>query len=753
MPRRSFTSIAHRAWLATGLLCAALVGYGAPAAWGVPACTASDIMARDAGCPSGGGPCSIALDYEVGDGCILDFGDRAVTVTSTSVISAQFVATRAGSFELRAGALTIAGGGSIEARGAGASGATARGGGLSIFTSRDLRIERTGSPGQLDVSGSLDAGRLVVRSAGNMTILGRVAARALAAGGDGGSIELSADGDITSVSSSSMVADGGSQGNGGGSIEIEAGGVVRLASLLDVSGFDGGMVTLSAELEVEMAGADARAKGNGGSGGCVDIAAGRGVVIRGPVNLRGTNSNDLSGGGCGGALGVDALLGNISIEAQVNADSGPPDGGGGTIRLETRGAVRVTGSGALSAEGSGAESCGGSIDLTGLEGIQLQGRLDAGGGSFGGSVDLSTAREIRLDAPLTADGSAAGSGGGCVTFEAGRNLSGSAVGTGRIVLNADIVADGGSCSPSDGCGCGGAVELEACDVVAQLGADVSARAADGGSIDVLARRALTNSGRFDATAVPPSPTRNGNVYLSVPNGGLTPPNGGSVAPSPDLFLLPLCTGQGQGNCIIPCPTCGNAQVEFPEECDVGDTSPCDGCTAFCRIEDCSDGRICTIDRCDPQFGCYTLAAPTPCVEPPTMTPSVTPTPIDSATPTMTPTTTATATIGATWTISVTPSPSSTPPPPVTATLTRTPTSPPTGPPTATATVSATPSLTPTPVLRGDANCDRRLGAADASALLAAIVDQHGACGADANGDGRVDIDDLLALPSLLFARD
>jgi hypothetical protein len=114
---------------------------------------------------------------------------------------------------------------------------------------------------------------------------------------------------------------------------------------------------------------------------------------------------------------------------------------------------------------------------------------------------------------------------------------------------------------------------------------------------------------------------------------------GLVSPEPQASRLDTCSVSGQQNCLVPCPLCGNGVVEFPETCDpnVGTPVNCNGCSAFCQVESCDDGLICTIDTCDPALGCHHAPAPTPCIEPPTATPTITLTPTVTATPTITPT--------------------------------------------------------------------------------------------------------------------
>src|SRR6185436_1304820 len=45
--------------------------------------------------------------------------------------------------------------------------------------------------------------------------------------------------------------------------------------------------------------------------------------------------------------------------------------------------------------------------------------------------------------------------------------------------------------------------------------------------------------------------------------------------------------------------CGNGQLDSGEDCDDGNTSDCDGCSASCRVETgCGDGITCGAEECD-----------------------------------------------------------------------------------------------------------------------------------------------------------
>jgi len=129
----------------------------------------------------------------------------------------------------------------------------------------------------------------------------------------------------------------------------------------------------------------------------------------------------------------------------------------------------------------------------------------------------------------------------------------------------------------------------------------------------------------------------------------------------------------------------------------------------------------------------TATQPATPTETPTPAPSLSPTPTPSDTPTATPTVSATLTVVPTPTASATamPSPTRTPLP--------------------ADTVTPTPTSTATPPQRGDANCDGAVTAADPPALLtfSSVADPE-VCGADANGDGVVDTDDLQTTLEAIF---
>ncbi len=80
-----------------------------------------------------------------------------------------------------------------------------------------------------------------------------------------------------------------------------------------------------------------------------------------------------------------------------------------------------------------------------------------------------------------------------------------------------------------------------------------------------------------------------------------PPNGcranmGAYGNSPEATAAP-----GAAHCPndIPCTDCcGDTIVAAGEECDDGNTDPCDGCLADCTPSSCGDGFVCGEEQCD-----------------------------------------------------------------------------------------------------------------------------------------------------------
>ena len=622
----------------------------ARAAAALDACKAADITE----CP-GTGACTITKTYVVGDGCVLDFGTRAVTLNPPN----GALDINSGSVTLKAGSLTIAANGvaarQIDGRGNGTPPATTTGGRISIQTTGPVNIQKSGSArGRIDVSGDDQAGTIEIIAGGSVTIAGALNADNTTSAGTGGNITI--------------------------------------GDLIDVHGSDAGMVTLAAGGQVNVQQIDAHGAGDGGFGGLVTITAGTAAQILGNQLLQGGTSSTGAGGGDGGTFSVESDYGDVQIAANITAFGASPDGGGGEIDLTAHGAINIQ-SGTLDASCAGAQGPGGLVDMAADLSFTSGGTINASGGvspdGSVGEIDLDAGGAITLNGStqrIDASGHGTGSVGGSVNFTAG----GKGAGTFTINNTIDVT----------GAGMGGRTNLTGCDLIVAATGIVKAGAPTAGENDLTAREQLTINGKVNAAKV--GPGTDGRNVLTYPTRKPPVVALNAATPAAQLMGLSTCTpANPSGNCLLPCPTCGNGRVEYPETCDDSNTVSCDGCSSGCQLENCNDGLLCTIDSCtDPRLGCRHVPAPTPCIEPPTPTPTVTPTATITPTATPTPTATNTRTATPTRTSSPTRTPTSTATPTLTPTPTRTPTATPSATPTRTSTPtpSGTPTATPTATL-------------------------------------------------------
>jgi cysteine-rich repeat protein len=518
--------------------------------------------------------------------------------------------------------------------------------------------------------------------------------------------------------------------------------------------------------------------GDGAVGGIVDIEAGTSAQILGNMALQGGVSSFGAGSGDGGVVSIQTDNGDLILAANITASGASPDGPGGEVDLAAHGAINIQ-SGTINASCPFSQGPGGLVTMQADLSLTSSGSVDASGGSEGGEVDIDAGSFILLNGTINASGDAPGSPGGIVSAEAGE------AGNGTFTVNSTVDVTGGPCAQGSPCtNKGGHVDLTGCNLVVAASGNVKAGAPAGGENDLTAREQLTINGKVNAAKTVGSGTDGKNVFVFPTRKPVIGANG--ATPAAQLVGRDTCTSANQPNCLMPCPTCGNHIVEYPETCDDGNTNSCDGCSTICQSENCEDGLVCTIDTCDPQLGCSRVPAPTPCIEPPTPTRTITPTATITPTNTPIPTPTKTRTITATWTSTPTRTPtatssatatrSGTPTPTAsrtpTATRTVTPTAtvsptrtltptgsqPPTATPTKTPSVSPTPSATrtptrsptatatPTPIegIPGDANCDGQITAADFT-LIVTLVGQtpDPLCPlADANQDGVIDAADL-----------
>lgn len=681
------------AWLGFAGFVVAVLGCLASPAQALVACTAADIIAQSGtDCPAGSGPCSIKKDFDIPTGCTLDFGARDVTVENGSILDpGSGVAT------FRARNFTVGAGGYIDARGTSVAPNNV-GGTVIIETTEAIAVLKQSSlRGRIDTGGDAAGGQIQLTAGTTVTIGGRLSVDGFAAGAAAGSIHIAAMGNVTTIAASTISGNAGA-GASGGWVDILSKGSVDLGDNLTLKGADGGNVDVTASANVILRGilldGDLTAvTTEPGYGGALYVVAGAAVQLLGPISATGRTDGD------GGDVDILASGGNITVAQSISASSGLPyeGGGGGNVIFTAQGALNIQSGASISVRADGRYGFAGSINLDGLLGVSVNAPLDASGGGEGGSIDASSNGDVSLAALVDVSGTSAAGAGGAVTVYAGFD------GQGSLTVSNTVAATGGPCGVEDGCGVGGSVTLEACDLTVTSTGLIDGRAPDVGALLVLwAHEQLTVNGTLNATS---DIGFDGDIGFDH-RAGKPPVGTGTVEPEATITERPTCVGPNDPvGCFDPCPNCGNGAVEYPETCDTsGPPLNCDGCTSFCRIESCADADGCTIDSCDPVVGCVHVLNP-PCATPtptPTWTPTASgPTPTRTATRsfTITPTPTHTRTVTLTPTIS--PTPTETPTPTVTPTPTETPTatntSTPTQTPTVTATrtASATPTLTPT----------------------------------------------------------
>ncbi len=576
------------------LICAgalALLLFVAPSAQaGIPACTAADIVAAEsvADCPDDGvSQCNITKDYDIANGCDLDFGSRDVFIETGSRIDVG-----SGAMTLRAADLTLDRGSDIRGRGEGSTSPTFDGGMVSLITSGGITMVGGSNKATIDVSANSLAGDIFIDAQGPVLIAGQLLANNLAIDGDAGTITVFSA-DFTLDSTGELSARNGNQSFSGGTIDILADGDAVIDGMIDLDGGDGGFLDLAATGQVSVD-RDINTTGNGdaGSGGVVDILAGTDLFLRGRIVARGTTGLD-NAGGDGGAVCVEALFGDVTVTHDILATAASSDGAGDTISITAAGSVHIASTAQLSARANGSFGCGGFLTIEADLDITAAGPVDVSGGFGGGEIDYVAGRHITIAKVHDAQGRAGGGIGGGVFMEAGASTFG------RLSIQKQILADGGGCSFENGCGVGGSTDLSGCEVEIFGDGDVFARGADGGQNQVTAfgllRILSPASLRANATT---ALGLDGSTTLDHAD-AVAPILSGSFDPLAEVRALPLQT----------CPQCGNNEIEVGETCDDGNVSSCDGCSFFCQVEDCDDSNFCTADTCDPQLGCGHTSAP------------------------------------------------------------------------------------------------------------------------------------------------
>src|SRR5437867_1853119 len=149
------------------VVCTLVAVLSAREARALTACTALDIARQDSGCPNNTGPCTVTKVFTVADGCVLDFGARALTVGPGTLDIGS------GSVMIKAGSLTVTASGLIDGRGTGFSPPTDHGGMIAVETTGTVSIQRAPLTfGRVDVRGHSAGGAISITAGLDVSIAG-----------------------------------------------------------------------------------------------------------------------------------------------------------------------------------------------------------------------------------------------------------------------------------------------------------------------------------------------------------------------------------------------------------------------------------------------------------------------------------------------------------------------------------------------------------------------------------------------------
>jgi len=338
---------------------------------------------------------------------------------------------------------------------------------------------------------------------------GRILGQGTAAGADGGTATITADGPVLIDGDAlSINLRGGNDAEGGTAILTSNTDAVDVLKRIDCSGgaYDGGSIALNSGTNVTVL-APLDVQGGGGSsigfgwGGYVDITAGNDILLAGNILASGPTGTLNEGGGDGGW--VTFVAGNnIAVGADITATGGV-DGWGGFFDASAGGNYGHA-NGAINVRGTGTDAIGGDITIAAAGAVQIAGLMDAQGPSsayaWGGTVEVAGELGVNMSGEVRVHSNTAGT----IVVDAPR---------GGAVISGRLEADGRGSDAS-----GGDVTLSCFGdmSVANLTIDVRGNGSAGiaGAIAITARRHVSG----DA-----------NTNLNATGDGLTGGNAGSIS--------------------------------------------------------------------------------------------------------------------------------------------------------------------------------------------------------------------------------
>jgi cysteine-rich repeat protein len=386
----------------------------AGAAWAVLLLVSSGpAFATDAAdlCAAAADPCVVATPVPVTNRSVIDVGTRELRIAAGGALDVG-----SGTMTIRAGRLTVDGNGAVKA-----AGSTVNSGGTILVEAGAVvvagSIEANGTPG----------GTITVTATGDVSVTGAtgLSARSLSREEVGGTITVRA----ANTTLAGPVSVLGGPDSVGGDANLTSTGSVVITSTIDAAGGDGGSIDIEAGATPgagnivigDLATLRVDATFEGGFGGTLDVFARGDGVDLGHVAVDGTLSalgrgGGAVGGGAGGCITIlaDGDVLNLGAGTSLSTAGGGPDGEGGEIEITAnRGVVELHGT--LDSGSPGAESSGGSVSIDAQGEVAVFGSIDAEAGSGGGgevAIRSGAANvEVAPSATIEVDGGFGGAGG------------------------------------------------------------------------------------------------------------------------------------------------------------------------------------------------------------------------------------------------------------------------------------------------------------------------------------------------------
>lgn len=500
-----------------------------------------------------GNPCTVVGTVNADAGSVVNFGGRDLIISGDIVIGAgpppRVLTLVAESITMSAGSLI---------RGFDDDRAEVT---LESTTGNVTLVSSGTNRSEVDVrADEIDAGNIIINSAGDAIIGGRLTASANGEDATAGTIEITAVGSI--VITEEVNATGSGSFAGGGDVTGTAGGDITITNKVFAEGDDFG----------------------------------------------------------GGDISFTSTGGNITVSELMSNNGGDPDGEAGEYTFDADGFFHLTADGEIRGKGgSGADDdCGDGSPMfidAGTD-ILIDGLIDTKGGfqCFGGEIDATAGRDwVQSGNGKVSTETGGGFGaGGPVDIAAARSAT-------TLLIDASSAGFGGDITITTGLfidvlkklnsratgaeGVGARVMLQSCSV--------NILAPDG-ELDSRGPFAFPGFGK-NIVKISGVGTFSGDMLAATENevrySGLAPTFTGSNDPAP--ILIPDAT-------LPPCANaCGDGNLTPPEVCDDGGLNSCDGCSPDCTRPDdvCGDGIVECGEQCDdgnliPGDGCENDCTPT-----------------------------------------------------------------------------------------------------------------------------------------------